>query len=118
MPCAAASDRNHKDIICDANAAGASLVVADRPTGDRNNSPMITITKLPTSHNGLASTLVPLIRPGPIMNTYDNPASIRPNENLRGVDGARSPSRVHTATNTGASSTIASGLIDWNHSGG
>src|SRR5699024_11141042 len=87
IPCPAALAKNHRLIVCDANAAGANFVVADKPIGDNSNSPIDTNRKLKTNQSGLANAAVPPIRPGNIINRNENPAKNNPSENFLVVDG-------------------------------
>src|SRR5699024_10914532 len=112
MACADALDKNQRLIVCAENAAGASFVVADNPTGDRHNSPSTTKKKLSTSHNGLTSVSVPFMSAGMIITINDSPANTKPNENFFGVDGCRLPSLIHNHANIGASITINNGSND------
>src|SRR5699024_6698946 len=114
IACAEAFDKNQRLIVCAENAAGASFVVADKPTGDRHNSPRTTRKKLRTSHNGLTSVSVPYMSAGMIITINDRPASTNPNENFFGVDGCLSPSLIQNHAKTGANMTMNNGFNDWN----
>src|SRR5699024_9861921 len=92
-------------------------VVADSPTGDKHNSPIVTKKKKPISHKGLANVFVPFKRPGIVNNKNEQPAKNIPIVNLIGVDGCLSPSFAHNAAKTGAKTTINMGLTDWNQPG-
>src|SRR5699024_5213513 len=87
IPWPAALAKNHILIVCDANAAGANFVVADKPIGDSSNSPRDTKRKLHTNQSGLANAAVPPMRPGNIIMRNENPAKNNPNENFLVVDG-------------------------------
>jgi len=51
------------------------------------------------------------------MARADRPMIVTPRTNFIGVDGKRPARLVQIQPKTGASRTMASGLIDWNHSG-
>src|SRR5690625_5954302 len=86
MACADAFDRYQTLIVCDAKAAGANFVVADAPTGDKNNSPNVTSKKLNTSHIGLIADPPDALN-GITISKKDAPARITPIENFTGVLG-------------------------------
>ncbi|BDP77151.1 hypothetical protein EfmAA242_13790 [Enterococcus faecium] len=52
IACEEASAKNQIAIVCDSNARGANFVVTDKPTGERHNSAITTMKKLPNNHNG------------------------------------------------------------------
>ena len=117
IACAAAEAKNHNAIVCPAKAAGASFVVADKPTGDNNNSPITTKKNDATTHSGFtkpepAKTIATII----IKN--EAPEKNNDNENFIGVDGPRSPNFVHINANNGAIKMMNIGLSDWNHAAG
>src|SRR5699024_11976199 len=92
---------NLRLIVCAENAVGANLVVADKPTGDKHNSPSKTIKKLNNSHKGLAKVSVPLcIIAGMTIITKDNPPNINPNANFLLVEGCLTPNFIHKFANT------------------
>src|SRR5699024_4744117 len=116
MPCAEALDRNQRLIVCAENAVGANLVVADKPTGDKHNSPSTTIKKLNNSHKGLAKVSVPLcIIAGMTIITKDNPPNISAKANILLVQGCLTPNVIHKVANTGASKMMNNGSNDSNH---
>lgn len=85
--CAAVLVKNHNAIVCAAKASGANLVVADKPTGDINNSPNTTNKNDATNQNGLTNVLPSDRTAGIIIIKNDAPAKNNENENLIGVDG-------------------------------
>src|SRR5699024_5819983 len=112
---AAALDTIQRVMVCAENAAGASLVVADRPTGDKHNSPRPTKKKRRTDHNWLTKVTVTFMIAGMTMTKNETPANTKPSEKLDGIDGCRLPNFTHSQAKTGASITMNSGSNDWNH---
>src|SRR5690606_41833356 len=51
----AVTARNHTPIIWLSYLAGAIIVVTDRPTGDKTNSPTVTKKQMRTSHSELTA---------------------------------------------------------------
>ena len=96
--------RNQTPIISPPIRAGASFVIALRPTGLRQSSPNVCSRYTTISHIGL--TCAPPCgearrrRSG---RRSRRPTRTSPSENFTGVDGSsRSPSRSHSHANTGA----------------
>src|SRR5699024_12520216 len=82
--------KNHKIIVRDAKAAGTNCVVADKPIGERNNSPRATKKKLDNNHKGLANASVPPIRPGNTIIKNEKTPKNKPKENFIVVEGCLS----------------------------
>src|SRR6476469_131926 len=115
-----AIDRNQQPIAKPAERAGASLVVIDRPIGDRQSSPIDWITYTANSvQNGIfrlcgSTSLVS----ANISSRKARPLKIRPRQNLRGMEGLARPIRTHIHAMIGARVMIATELTDWNQATG
>ncbi len=106
--------RNHTPIINPPILAGASTVIALKPTGLNTSSPMVCRKYVVVSHIGLAST--PSARAGGIRIAKPRPASTRPQANLVGADGSVPLAAILTQTHaiTGANRIRKNEFIDWN----
>ena len=98
--------------------AGASFVVADKPTGDSNNSPNTTKKNDNTTHNGLINSPGSAIKIGINMTKNEAPEKNSAIANFFGVAGPRLPSFVQRIANNGAKAMMNNGFNDWNHEGG
>src|SRR5699024_3360408 len=98
-----------------AKAAGANCVVADKPIGERNNSPRATKKKLDNNHKGLANASVPPISPGNTIIKNEKPPKNKPKENFLVVEGCLSLSFNHNQAKNGAKITTNNGPSDSNH---
>src|SRR4029077_19244185 len=105
-------------IMSPATRAGASLVMALRPTGLKQSSPMVWSRYVTTSQSGL--TLTPVAASCAATIRIANPAATNtsPITNFRGLDGSRLPSDTQSQANNGDSSTMQIGLADWNQLAG
>lgn len=97
---AAALGAGHSPIIWVTNAAGASCVVTERPTGESRISPTVMTAKPPKSHSGLH---LPGCTAGTTSITYESPAGTSPRPNLTGTEGARGAARTHSTAKSGLS---------------
>src|SRR5215217_6024786 len=106
--------RNQMPITSPAIRAGASLVIALKPTGLRHSSPNVWRRYVIVSHIGL--TPAPDAASVAGMTSVMNPAAtaISPSANFTGVDGSRRPRRSHSHANTGANAQMKNEFIDWN----
>src|SRR6185436_6195716 len=104
--------RNQTPIIKPAMRAGASLVIALRPTGLRHNSPNVCSRYVTVSHIGLTCTPFSARRAATTRIAKPAPTRINPSENLIGVDGSFDPSRIHSHANTGANPQTNIEFID------
>src|SRR5699024_1629982 len=104
--------KNHKIIRSDAKAAGANCVVADKPIGERNNSPRATKKKLDNNHKGLANASVQPISPGNTIIKNEKPPKNKTKENFLVVEGCLSLSFNHNQAKNGAKITINNGPSD------
>ena len=98
--------RNHTPIISEATRAGARRVMADRPTGLRQSSPIV--ANRYESISQIQPTLFPpaAIDAAGTMITNDSEANSKPTANFAGLDGLRVPSFTQIHANTGESNTI------------
>src|SRR5688572_33425167 len=88
--------RNQIPIISPPMRAGARTVIALRPTGLRNSSPMVWRKYVAVSHIGLASW--PLACAGGIRITKPRPTNTRPQANFIGADGSLRAADILTHT--------------------
>src|SRR5262245_3983110 len=96
-----------------ATRAGASFVIALKPTGLRQSSPIVCRRYVVSSHIGLTRTPVSAMEAPPASTRNPSPTKPRPHANFAGLEGSRDPSLIHNAAKTGASVMINSALIDW-----
>ena len=114
-----AMDRNQQPMAMPPRRTGASLVVMERPMGDRHNSPTDWITYTANSvQNGILPASLTMLDSATISSRKARPLKIRPRPNLRGIEGLFLPSFTHIHAMTGARVMIAIELTDWNHSSG
>src|SRR5690606_14311706 len=112
--------RNHTPIISDETRAGASFVIALRPTGESVSSPSVWRRYVSTNHLGETSAPPAAASPAPTITTNPSPSRTSPIPNFVGLDGSfpRRPSHTHSAATTGAMVKMNSALSDWNHAAG
>ena len=112
--------RNQTPIISDARRSGASLVTIERPTGEMQSSPIVWNRYASTSHHMLALPWAAWSYTAPTIHRKPMPREHQAGHHLRGVGGLRpcAASLPHNAVNSGASSTMKSGLTDWNQPAG
>src|SRR5688572_1999309 len=106
--------RNQTPIMRPAMRAGASFVIALKPTGLRHSSPNVCSRYTTTSHMGLTWTPDAARRAPTTSTAKPLPTSSRPRANLTGVDGSWRPSLIQSHANTGAKDHTNSEFIDWN----
>src|SRR5690606_494896 len=112
-------DRNQPPMPRPTRRTGASLVVIDRPIGDRHNSPIDWITYTATRvHSGILPNASTMLDSATISSRNARPLKIRPRPNLRGIDGLARPSLIQIQAITGARVRIATELTDWNQATG
>ena len=80
----------------------------DSPTGETSSSPRVATSRISAAHSTGTEDTPTMGRK--IRNA--DPIRTMPRPNLAGVDGCRSPSRVHSTANTGASRMMKKGLKD------
>src|SRR6478735_943982 len=110
------TERKYSATICALNASGANLVTSDRPTGEINSSAMVKTSRIRTNHHSGEEFAASLATGRNIRNA--TPITALPSANLMGVIGCRSPSLVHSAANTPASTITKIGLIELTADGG
>src|SRR3954470_4225762 len=103
------SARNQTPIIIPTTLAGASLVMALRPTGLRQSSPIVWSRYVSVSHQGLTS----VERDTGIRTTNPSAQNSRPHENFAVLDGARLPSLIQIHAKTGARAMMNIEFMDW-----
>ena len=101
--------------LFDLRMNGANFVVADKPTGDSNNSPNTSRKIENTTQSGLTNVSSGVKTIAAIITKNEIPAKNKDKANFFGVDGPRSANFVHINANIGARTIINNGLNDWNH---
>src|SRR5258707_5024801 len=109
---------NQTPIIRPTTRAGASLVMALKPTGLRHSSQTVWSKYVAHSHRALTWMPVAARIAPTISTTYPRPTNINPRENFAGVDGFFGPKRSQTQPSTGASVMMNSEFTAWNQLAG
>src|SRR5690606_9438772 len=109
-----AAPTNQIPIICPSRFLGASFVMDERPTGDRQSSPQVCRKYVTMSQAGEARLSGPVLAAPQLItkNPADRPR--RPNANLSGMEGLtfRAARAVQSHPNRGASRIMKMGLTD------
>src|SRR5580692_6445715 len=95
-------DTNHSPIIIPARRAGASLVIALRPTGLRHISATVCTKYVPVNHPGEPCPPRMATLAGGIKIANAIPLNTIDQANFVGLDGSRLPKAIQSHANTGA----------------